>query len=147
MLQSLTDFVLVATMMLISLLILWVIISIPVWVSAKILTLGRVKFTRAMLVTALGPVVYAVVFFTFTALLTAIVGESALPAFIGFIVAFIAWIGVFKKGFHTGWFRALGIAILAIIVFVVMGFILSLILQALVPGAPPITAPITLQQA
>jgi ABC-type spermidine/putrescine transport system permease subunit I len=69
-----------------------------------------------------------------------------MPVIIGFIVAFIAWIGVFKKGFHTGWLRALGIAILATILFAVIGFIISLLIQVIVPEAPPIS-PIPLQQA
>jgi hypothetical protein len=130
----------------IGLLVVWIIVSIPVWIAAKIFTLGRVKFSRAMLVTALGPIIYAIVFFISAALLTAIVGDPTLPVIIAFIVAFIAWIGVFKKGFNTGWLRALGIAILAIIVFAVIGFIISLLIQAIVPEAPPIT-PIPLQQA
>jgi hypothetical protein len=63
-------------------------------------------------------------------------------------VAFIAWIGVFKKGFDTGWLRAIGIAILAIIVFVVIGLVISLLIQLIIPEAPPITpiTPIPLQQ-
>ena len=62
--------------MLIGLLVLWVVVSIPVWIAAKILTLGRAKFTRAMLVTAIGPIVYAVVFFASTAILSIAFGES-----------------------------------------------------------------------
>lgn len=146
MLQSGTEIAVIAATVIIGLLVLWIIVSIPVWVAAKILTRGRVTFSRAMLVTALGPIIYAIVFFIFAALLTAIVGDPTLPVVIGFIVAFIAWIGVFKKGFHTGWLRALGIAILAIIVFAVMGLIISLLIQLIVPQAPPIT-PIPLQQA
>ncbi|HEX6281727.1 MAG TPA: hypothetical protein VFZ67_05820 [Nitrososphaera sp.] len=145
-LQSGTEIAVIAATVIIGLLVLWIIVSIPVWVAAKILTRGRVTFSRAMLVTALGPIIYAIVFFIFAALLTAIVGDPTLPVIIGFIVAFIAWIGVFKKGFHTGWLRALGIAILAIIVFAVMGLIISLLIQLIVPQAPPIT-PIPLQQA
>jgi hypothetical protein len=98
-----------------------------------------------MLVTALGPIVSAVVFFIFAALLTAIVGDPTLPVIIGLIVAFVAWIGVFKRGFHTGWLRALGIAMLAVILFAVIGLIVSLLMQVIVPEAPPIT-PIPLQQ-
>ncbi len=146
MLQSGTEIAVIAATVIIGLLVLWIIVSIPVWVAAKILTRGRVTFSRAMLVTALGPIIYAIVFLIFAALLTAIVGDPTLPVVIGFIVAFIAWIGVFKKGFHTGWLRALGIAILAIIVFAVMGLIISLLIQLIVPQAPPIT-PIPLQQA
>src|SRR5215210_440997 len=145
-LQSGTEIALIAATVLIGLLVVWIIVSIPVWIAAKILTLGRVKFSRAMLVTALGPIIYAIVFFISAALLTALVGDPSLPIIIAFIVAFIAWIGVFKRGFHTGWLRAFGIAILAIIVFAVIGFLISLLIQVIVPEAPPIT-PIPLQQA
>ena len=147
-LQGATEIVVIAASVIIGLLILWIIVSIPVWISAKILTAGRVKFTRAMLVTALGPITYAVVFFISAALLAAIVGDPTLPLVIGFIVAFIAWIGIFKIGFDTGWLRALGIAILAIIVFAVIGFIISFLIQLVVPEAPPITPipPIPIQQ-
>ena len=148
MLQGATEIAVIAASVIIGLLVLWIIVSIPVWIAAKILTRGRVKFGRAMLVTALGPIIYAIVFFLFAALLTAIVGDSTVPIITGFIVAFIAWIGVFKKGFDTGWLRALGIAILAIIVFAVIGLIISFLIQLIVPEAPPITPipPIPLQQ-
>jgi len=147
-LQGATEIAVIAASVIIGLLVLWIIVSIPVWIAAKILTRGRVKFGRAMLVTALGPIIYAIVFFLFTALLTAIVGDSTVPIITGVIVAFIAWIGVFKKGFDTGWLRALGIAILAIIVFAVIGLIISFLIQLIVPEAPPITPipPIPLQQ-
>jgi hypothetical protein len=147
-LQSGTETLVIAASVIIGLLILWMIVSIPVWIAAKILTRGRVRFSRAMLVTALGPIVYAIVFFISATLLTAIVGELTVPMIIGFIVAFIAWIAVFKKGFDTGWLRALGIAILAIIIFAVIGLIISFIIQLIVPQAPSITpiTPIPLQQ-
>ncbi len=144
-LQGGTEIVVITAAVIIGLLALWIIVSIPVWVAAKILAMGRVSFSRAMLVTALGPIVSAIVFFIFAALLTAIIGDSTLPVIIGLIVAFVAWIGVFKTGFHTGWLRALGIAILAVIVFAVIGLIISLLMQVIVPEAPPIT-PIPLQQ-
>src|ERR671917_151473 len=143
--QGGTEIVVIAAAVIIGLLVLWIIVSIPVWVAAKILAMRRVSFSRAMLVTALGPIVSAAVFFIFAALLTAIVGDPTLPVIIGLIVAFVAWIGVFKRGFHTGWLRALGIAILAIIVYAVIGLVISLVMQLIVPEAPPIT-PIPLQQ-
>ncbi len=143
--QGGTEIVVIAAAVIIGLLVLWIIVSIPVWVAAKILAMGRVSFSRAMLVTALGPIVSVVVFFIFAALLTAIVGDPTLPVIIGLIVAFVAWIGVFKRGFHTGWLRALGIAMLAVILFAVIGLIISLLMQVIVPEAPPIT-PIPLQQ-
>jgi hypothetical protein len=145
-LQVETEIAVIAATVIIGLIVLWIIVSIPVWIAAKILTLGRAKFSRAMLVTAVGPIIYAIVFFISAALLTVAIGDLTLPVIIAFIIAFIAWIWVFKKGFDTGWLRALGIAILAIVVFAVIGVIISLVIQAIVPEAPPIT-PIPLQQA
>ena len=147
MLQGGTETALTAVAVIIGLIVLWVIVSIPVWIAAKLLTLGRARFTRAMLVTAVGPIIYAIVFFISATLLTAAIGNLTLPVIIAFIVAFIAWIWVFKKGFDTGWLRALGIAFLAVIVFGVIGVLISLVIQAIVPEAPPITTPIPLQQA
>lgn len=145
MLQA-TEIAVIAAAVIIGLIALWIIVTIPVWIAAKILTLGKAKFTRAMLVTAVGPIIYAIVFFISAAVLTVALGDPVFPAIIAFILAFIAWIGVFKKGFDTGWIRALAIAILATVVFAVIGIIITLIMQAIVPGAPPIT-PIPLQQA
>jgi hypothetical protein len=141
-----TELAAVAIAVIIGLLVLWIIVSIPVWIAAKILTRGRARFTRAMLVTAMGPIVYAIVFFILAAVLSVAFGESGWLVTISFVIAFIAWVGVFKKGFETGWLRALGIAILATAVFAVIGVIITLVIQAFVPQAPPIT-PFPLQQA
>jgi hypothetical protein len=145
MLQGGTEIAIIAAAVILGLIALWIIVTIPVWIAAKILTLGKAKFTRAMLVTAIGPIVYAIVFFISAAVLTLAFSDFVIPAIIAFIIAFIAWIGVFKKGFDTGWIRAVGIAILATVVFAAIGIIITLIIQAIVPGAPPIT-PIPLQQ-
>lgn len=141
-----TELAAVGIAVIIGLLVLWIIVSIPVWIAAKILTRGRARFTRAMLVTAIGPIVYAIVFFILAAVLSVAFGESGWLVTISFVIAFIAWVGVFKKGFETGWLRALGIAILATAVFAVIGVIITLVIQAFVPQAPPIT-PFPLQQA
>ncbi len=125
--------------LLLGLLILWIVVSIPVWIAAKILTAGKARFTRAMLVTAVGPIIYAVVFLVSGAILALTVGEQFAVAALSFIIAFLAWIGVFKWGFETGWMRALGIAILATILFIVIGIIVTVALRAVVPDVPPIT--------
>lgn len=145
-LQGGTDIAVIAAAFVIGLAILWIIVSIPVWIAAKILTLGRAKFTRAMLVTAVGPIVYAIVFLISAAVLSVAFGGRGSLVVIAFIIAFIAWIGVFKKGFDTGWLRAFGIAVLATIVFAVIGILITLVIQAFVPETPPIT-PFPLQQA
>ncbi len=146
MLQAGAEIVVIVAAVIVGLIAMWIIVTIPVWIAAKILTLGRAKFTRAMLVTGVGPIVYAIVFFVSRGILTIALGSQVLPAIIAFIIAFVAWIGIFKKGFDTGWIGALGIAVLAVIVFSVIGIVVTLLIQAIVPQAPSIT-PIPLQRA
>ena len=54
----------------ISLVIIWAIVSVPVWRSAKIITSCRARFGRVMLVTAAGPIVYALVLIISTSFLS-----------------------------------------------------------------------------
>jgi hypothetical protein len=122
----------------ISLVIIWAIVSVPVWISAKILTSGRARFGRAMLVTAAGPIVYALVLVISTSFLSLAIGNrSPIIVSIGLVLAFLAWIYVFKRGFETGWLRGAGIALLAIIVFVIIGIIIGSVTHLFVPNAPP----------
>jgi hypothetical protein len=104
--------------------ILWAVVSIPVWISAKILKANQAKFARAMLVTAFGPIIYGIVFFVSTRILSSILPAGNSVNTIAIAIAFIAWIYVFKRGFRTGWIRALGISIAAIVVFVIIGIII-----------------------
>ena len=123
----------------ISLVIVWAIVSVPVWISAKILTSGRARFGRAMLVTAAGPIVYALVLIISTRFLSLTIGNrSPLITIIGLVLAFLAWIYIFKRGFETGWIIGIGIALLAIIVFVIIGAAIALLTHLFVPAAPPI---------
>lgn len=120
----------------------WIIVSIPVYFSAKIVTNGRARFTQAMGATALGPIVYVIVVFATVFVLGAIVGSFAtLPAV---LLAILAWLGVFKSLFQTTWLKALGIALLAIGVFVVASFIIGIAVVAFIPGVPttPLPTPI-----
>ena len=130
-----------------SFLILWAIVSIPVWISARILGAKEAKFGRAMLVTAAGPIAYWIVFFISTRLLESLflLGNNyyyysvASVNIIGIIISIIVWIYIFKKGFETGWLRALAIAILAVVVFVIVGMIIFPIINQLVPYTPHTT--------
>jgi hypothetical protein len=148
--QSTTDLLLLLVIAIVSILIILALVSIPVWISAKILTMGRAKFGRAMLVTAVGPIVYFVILSVSTLLLSSLpIGSnnSFSLNWLALAVAFIAWIYVIKKGFKTGWIRALGISILAIIVFVTIGIVVAYIVQLFVPDLPlslPSTPPSTI---
>ena len=47
----------------IGLIILWIIVSIPVWLAGKAVTGGKATFGEAMIATLFGPIVYAVTLF------------------------------------------------------------------------------------
>jgi len=146
--ESLLFFIVIAIA---SFFIFWAIGSIPVWISAKILRAKQAKFTRAMLVTAAGPIAYGIVFFISIRLLSSLlsVGNnyyslSSVNNMIGIAVAFIAWTYIFKKGFETGWIRALGIGIAAVIVFVIIGIIIAFVINQFIPHVPVPSSPPTI---
>ncbi len=118
------------------LLLMWIIVSIPVYIAAKIVTGGKATFGRAMLATLLGPIVYGIVLLLATIFLGPLVGPYAL--LLALILAFIAWLWVYKSSFKTGWLQALGIALLAIIIMVVIGLILAVFFGAILPFLFPI---------
>jgi hypothetical protein len=57
---------------------------------------------------------------------------------LGVVLAFLAWIYVFKRGFETGWIRATVIAIVAIPVCVVIGVAIGSFTHHIVPNVPPV---------
>ena len=103
----------------VGLIILWIIVSIPVWLAGKVVTGGKASFGDALLATIAGPIVYFIVSF----LAGYFLGASAL--IFGYILALIAWIWVFKASFQTGWLRAILIAILAWVIFIVLSIIIG----------------------
>ena len=121
--------------LLIGLIILWVVVSIPAWLAAKVVTGGRASIGSAMAATLLGPIVYIVVLFAVDFFLGALIGGGA---FIwAFILAFLAWLGVYKAVFGTGWLGALAIAVLAVIVFIILAALLGVIFGAGFPSLLP----------
>jgi hypothetical protein len=104
--------------------ILWIIISIPVYFAAKLIVGSRAHFGSAMLATLVGPIIFAIVLaigYYFAARVFA--GLSLLAL----LVAFLAWIWVYKAAFHTGWLHAFGIAVLAVIIAIVILALLALL--------------------
>ena len=113
-------------------LILWVVVSIPVYLAGRIVAKRRAGIGRAMGATLLGPIVYFIVLLGSGAFLSAFLGGLASVA--ALLLAFLAWLGVYKSIFRTGWLGALGIAIIAIIVFIVLALLLGLVLGMVLPG-------------
>ncbi|HUH82751.1 MAG TPA: hypothetical protein VLX33_02600 [Nitrososphaerales archaeon] len=106
----------------IGLVILWVVASVPVYFSGKVVKGGRANFGDAMGATLGGVVVYYIVFFIVAIALGSVIGPSANA--IGLVLGFLAWLAVFRGSFHTSWLGAVGIAILAWIILLVIDFIL-----------------------
>ena len=116
----------------VGLIILWVIVSIPVYIAGKIVTAGESTLGDAMVATIFGPIVYAITLFAVSFLLSSLIGSTAYIW--ALILAFIAWVWVFKASFNTGWLSALVIAILAIFVFAVLSILFGALLGVMVPA-------------
>jgi len=108
----------------------WIILSIPVYISARVLTMGRIRFTTAMLASLIAPLLYFAIVIGSLLLIDRIGIASILLAL---IVAPIAWLWVYKHMFNTGWLRALGITVLSFILFIVLAWIVSVILGIALP--------------
>jgi hypothetical protein len=116
----------------IGLIILWIIISVPVWLAGKAVTGGEATFGEAMIATLFGPIVYAVTLVVVDFLLGGLIGSTGY--IIALILAFISWIWVYKASFKTGWLGGIAIAVLAVIIFVVLSILLGAIFGLVVPA-------------
>ena len=116
----------------IGLIILWIIVSIPVWLAGKAVTGGKATFGEAMLATLFGPVVYAVTLVVVDFLLGGVIGSAGY--IIALILAFIGWIWVYKASFKTGWLGGIAIAILAVIIFAVISIVFGALFGLIVPA-------------
>jgi len=124
----------------VGLVIIWIIVSIPVYIAGKLVKGGKASFGSAMAATLFGPIVYVIVLFGVDFFLLGLIGSSAFVW--AFILAFIAWLGVYKSVFQTGWIGAFGIAVLSVIVFFILNLIIAAILGIVMPGmffpSPPV---------
>ncbi len=108
---------------LIGLIILWIVVSIPVWLAGKVATGGKATFGDALLATLAGPIVYIIVTFLVGVFLSAVIGSTAYV--FGYILALIAWIWVFKASFQTGWLQAILIALLAWVIYIILSIVIA----------------------
>jgi len=102
----------------IGLVILWIVVSIPAYVAGKAVTGGRATFGGAMAATLGGAVVYAIVLLGVAFFLGAVIGASAWV--FALLLAFIAWVAVYRAAFDVGWLSAFAIAVLSVIILVIM---------------------------
>jgi hypothetical protein len=117
------SFVLPATfadllILIVGLLILWIIVSIPVYVAGKLVTAGRADFGQALGSTLGGGLVYFLVFYGVAFFLGALLGPTA--TIFALILALAAWVAVYRASFSTSWLGALGIVVVAWAVLVIL---------------------------
>lgn len=144
--KSLTGIDIGAIILLVPMLLgLWIIVSIPVYLAARVVTTGRAKFTQAMGATILGPLAYILVLILATEVLGFVVKGTA--TLLAIILALVVWLWVYKSSFKTGWIASIGIALLAIIVFIIASFIVVFALGIFFPGIPQPVLPSPLHQA
>lgn len=104
------------------LLVLWMVVSIPVYFSGKLVKKGNATFGEAMAATLGGVVAYYVIFFVVSIALGAVVGPSA--GVLALVLGFLAWLAVFRGSFHTSWLGAVGIVVLAWLILMAIDFVL-----------------------
>ena len=101
----------------VGLLVLWVVVSIPVYISGELI-LGSQK---ASLGSAMGATLGGALAYVFVLYAGA------------FVLAIAAWLAVFRASFSTGWMAAIGIVAVGWIVLVVIDLVLTSVLGISLP--------------
>lgn len=120
-LPSVTDLIILA----VALIMIWVIASIPAYIAGKVVTGGRATFGEAMSATLGGVIVFIIVLVGVSFFLGTLIGSSAMIWAI--ILAFIAFLAVYRAAFHTSWLGALAITIVAVVVALVLDYLIGLV--------------------
>jgi hypothetical protein len=107
----------------VTLVVLWIVVSIPVFISGELITDGKADFGSAMGATLGGAVMYVLVLWAGTFILTPIFGASSLA--ISLVLALLVWIAVYRASFETGWLGAVAIVAVGWVVLLVMDLILT----------------------
>ena len=99
-----------------------IVIGFVLWLAGEIVVGRRVTFGEALAIAGVG---------------TFLVGASiAFLGLIGLLLGLVVFLLLVKHYFKTGWFGAIGVGIMAIIVLVVLTFILGAVLVGTLFGFP-----------
>lgn len=107
---------------LVGLVILWVVVSVPVYFAGRTIKGRQAGFGDALGATLGGVVVYYVVYFLVAFFLGAVIGPPANA--VAVLLAFLAWLAVFRNAFHTNWLGAVGIVVVAWLILLVIDAVL-----------------------
>ena len=131
-LQIIGDFSLTGIIaVIVGLIILWIIVSIPVYLAGKIVTGGKSSLGDAMVATLFGPIIYGLTLFLVDFFLGGLLGAGSY--LIALILAFVAWVWVYKASFKTGWLSALTISILAVLIFAAISILFGALFGLMFP--------------
>ena len=122
-------------MNLIGLLILWVIVSVPVYFAGKAIRGGNAGFGQAMGATLGGVIVYYIVYLIVAYFVGSVIGPPANA--LALILGLVAWLAVFRASFHTSWLGAIGIVFVAWLILLVLDFLLIAIFNVPFPKFYP----------
>lgn len=101
-----------------------IVIAPVLWLAGRALAgKDKAKFTDAIWIVLLGTVIGVIV----GAATEAIVDTATTRVLIAAILMFIVWLGLISHFFDCGWIKALAIAIVAVIIFIVIGIVLAAI--------------------
>lgn len=120
----------------VALVILWIVVSFPVYLAGKLVTSGKGEFGDAMVATLGGGIVYIVVLFAGTFLLSYIVATNV-ALVLAFVLALIAWVAVYADSFDTSWLGGVAIAVVGWAVLVVMDIVLISVFGVAIPKFYP----------
>ncbi len=109
--------------LIVGLVILWAIISIPVYFAGKAITGGKATFGDAMSATLGGGLAYFIVYFGVVFFLTPLMGPSA--TVFGLVLALLVWLAVYRASFDTGWIQAIGIVVVAWVILLLLDLVLA----------------------
>ena len=119
-----------------ALIILWIIVSIPVFVAGKLVTAGKGGFGDAMGATLGGALAYVIVLWGGTFLLSFIIAPGIALVF-SFILALIVWVAVYSASFDTSWLGGMAIALVGWAVLVILDLALINIFGVAIPKFYP----------
>jgi hypothetical protein len=96
---------------------------------------GRATLGEAMVATLGGVIVYGLTVVVIAFFLGAVIGPTALVW--AAILGFMAFLGVYKSAFHTGWLGAFAIAVVSVVVAVVINLVVGALFGVSFPAALP----------
>jgi|SRR5271170_96412 len=119
-----------------ALIILWIVVSIPVYIAGSLVTTGKGDFGDAMGATLGGALGYVIVLWGGTFLLSVIL-PVGLALVLSFVLALVVWVAVYAASFDVSWWGGAAIAIVGWATLVLLDFFLVSIFGVGIPKFYP----------